>query len=174
MAVEAEHTASHYRRLASVPTLKPFREWGVLSGQRGVGNRPWLSFEYVVGETLAKRIEEGRVGDPLRVLMAVREALAPIHRLGFGIGDFDRERNILIERGTGLIRFCDLDAGGPDEPPPTPDDDIQELLRLARRLYRAKGILLTDDVVTSITSQSTGQRFGQHPRRASKTTAPPP
>ena len=139
MAVEARHTARYFRRLASCESVKRFVEWGVLTGQRGVGARPWLAFDYIRGRTLADCIEGGRVKSPLVVLRAVCEALAPIHRLGLAVGDFDRERNLLIERGTGLIRFCDLDAGTPLAPAPTRADDLAELLRLARRLRRCGG-----------------------------------
>jgi serine/threonine protein kinase len=161
MEADAGHTAAYYCKLAQVSSLKRFREWGVLTGQRGVGARPWLAFDYIVGETLARRIEERRIADPLRVLMAVCAALAPIHRRGFAIGDFDRERNILIERGTGLIRFCDLDAGGPTEPAPRQEDDMQELLRLARRMWRIKGMSPRRDVCAALASSTSALQAGQ-------------
>ena len=164
MAAEAQHTARHFCQLASCESVKRFVEWGVVTGQRGVGARPWLAFAYVRGETLANRIANSRIADPLGVLIAVCDALAPIHRRGFAIGDFDRERNILVERGTGLIRFCDLDAGGPDEPPPKYEDDAQELLRLARRLWRTAGLSVTKDVVTTIASSSSGMQIGRRLR----------
>ena len=136
MVSDARHTAAAYRRLASVGSVKRFVEWGVLTGQRGVGERPWLTFHYIRGQTLSDHIDHGRVRDPLAVLRAVCDALVPVHRLGMAVGDFDRERNLLIEHGTRLIRFCDLDAGTPGFAPPTQQDDLDELLRLARRLGR--------------------------------------
>ena len=171
---DAEHTAAHYRKLAAVPTLKMFREWGVITGQRGVGLRAWMCFDFIRGETLASRIEKRRVRSPLHVLTAVCEALAPIHRRGFAIGDFDRERNILVERGTGLIRFCDLDAGGPDESPPKYEDDVQELLRLARRLCRTAGLSVSRDVLTTIASSSSAMQIGRRLRRLATPKARPP
>ena len=66
MLADAEHTAAHYRKLATVPTLKMFREWGVMTGQRGVGFRAWMCFDFIRGETLASRIEKRRVRSPLR------------------------------------------------------------------------------------------------------------
>lgn len=154
MVAEAEHTAAHYRRLATVASLKRFREWGVLTGQRGVGARPWLAFDYLAGETLAKRIKERRIGDPLRVLIAVCAALAPIHRRGFAVGDFDRGRNILLERETSLMKFCDLDAGTPEEPPPGRNDDVQELLSLARLLYGGRISAVPSNVRVAVTAAS--------------------
>jgi hypothetical protein len=165
MVVEAEHTVAHYRKLASVSAIKRFRDWGVLDGQAGVGNRPWLAFDYIVGETLAKRIEGRRIGDPMHVLVAVCAALAPIHRRGFAIGDFDRERNLLVERTTGLIRFCDLDAGGPAEAPPEPEDDLQELLRLAGRMWRLAGLRLDRDVYAAISASTNALQAGYRLRR---------
>jgi hypothetical protein len=137
MLDEAQHTVAAYRRLGSVTSVKRLVDWGVLKGQRGVGERPWLAFHFIRGEVLSDRIEEGRIRKPLAVLRAVCDALAPVHRRGMAIGDFDNERNILtVDRGTKLVRFCDLDAGTPGYAPPTQDDDIEELLRLARRLDR--------------------------------------
>lgn len=165
MVADAEHTAAHYRRLAAVASIKRFREWGVLTGQRGVGVRPWLSFDYVPGETLAKRIDEQRISDPLRVLAAVCAALAPIHQLGLAIGDFDRERNLLIERATGLIRFCDLDAGGPYEALPRKEDDLKELLALARRMWHSKGLPPRADVCAALASSTSVVQASQWLRR---------
>jgi len=171
---EAEHTVAHYRKLASAPSLKRFREWGVLEGQCGVGDRPWMSFDYIRGETLAKQIDERRAREPLRVLIAVCEALVPIHRRGLAIGDFDRERNLLVEKATGRIKFCDLDAGGPDESPPREADDVQELLRLARRMWRMDGVKAREDVLAVLDSSANAIQAGQCLRRMRTPIARPP
>ena len=48
MVAEAKHTATYYRNLASIRSIKRFREWGVLTGQPAVGLRPWLAFDYIL------------------------------------------------------------------------------------------------------------------------------
>lgn len=136
MAREVEHIASHYHRLRAVPSVKQFIEWGILKRQAGVGDRPWLAFDYVDGATLYELVNSGRIACSLCVLMRVARALQPLHRRRIAIGDFDRGRNVLVERGTGRIVFCDLDAGEVGEPPLALEEDIGELARLALRLRR--------------------------------------
>ena len=136
MLREAEHTAFHYRRLRSVSTLKRFHEWGVVEEQRSVGVRPWLAFDFIPGETLAARIAKRRVKYPLRTLLALTDALIPIHRKGYGICDMDDARNVLIERGTGSIKFCDMDVGVAGAAPPPRELDFEELALCARLLYQ--------------------------------------
>ncbi len=174
MMADAQHTAAHYRRLASIPTVKRFREWGVLTGQLGVGVRPWLAFDYIRGETLAKRIEERRIRNLLGILIAVCDALRPVHQRGYAIGDFDLDRNLLVERGTGLIRFCDLDAGGPREPLPTVAADGDELEGLARRLWRARGQKPDRAVLAVINDSRDAIEAGRRLRRLRPPTERPP
>lgn len=152
MVAEARHTVGVYRRLVSVDSVKRFIEWGVLSGQRGVGERPWLAFGFVRGRSLADCIEGGQIKNPLSVLLGVCHALAPIHRLGLAVGDFDAGRNLLIENVTRKIRFCDLDAGTPGFAPPTRDDDLEELLRLARRLNRSCDRAISGRVLSQLSA----------------------
>jgi hypothetical protein len=71
------------------------------------------------------------------------------------VGDWDHERNLLIERGTKLIRFCDLDAGTPGFAPPTQEDDMGELLRLARRLKRNDGAAINNRLLHQLSSART-------------------
>jgi hypothetical protein len=59
---------------------------------------------------------------------------------------------LLMERGTNLIRFCDLDAGTPGFAPPTQEDDMSELLRLARRLKRRDGTTLSNRLLHQLSS----------------------
>ena len=152
MVAEARHTVAVYRRLAAVDSVKRFIEWGVLSGQRGVGERPWLAFSFIRGRSLADCIEAGQIKNPLTVLRTVCDALAPIHRLGLAVGDFDAARNLLIENVTRKILFCDLDAGTPGFAPPTLNDDLEELLRLARRLNRTCDRALSGRVLSQLSS----------------------
>lgn len=140
MVLEAEHTVRHYQRLRRVASVKQLRGWGVEKSRSGVSERPWLAFDYIRGETLATRIAGGGIKDPLRTLLALANALGPIHRRGIGICDMDRARNVLIERGTGLIKFCDLDAGTTREAPPPLAMDFVELRHTARLLYRNRGL----------------------------------
>ena len=135
MIEQAEHTARYYRRLHGIGSIKRFREWGVVSGERGVGERPWLAFDYIPGESLAQKIAARRIGDALNVLIKICDALLPVHRGGFAIGDFDHGRNVIVERGTGLIKFCDLDAGTPDQAPPSAAEDLSELLACAASMF---------------------------------------
>jgi serine/threonine protein kinase len=133
MQPEAEHIAKFYRRLAGVTSVKQLRECGVLRGQRGVGVRPWLAFDYVRGRTLAEVCARGRGCRPLEVIGRVLEALHPVHARGMAIGDFDHGRNLLVEEGTRRIVFCDLDAGERGMPAWKPKTDLEELALLVRR-----------------------------------------
>ena len=169
MVAGARHTARHFRRLASCPSVKAFREWGILLDQPSVSERPWLSFDYIEGTRLADHILSGRVKHPLRILLAVCDALAPIHRLGFAIGDFDCDRNLLLERGSGLIKFCDLDAGGPTEPPPGLDDDMHELIRLSRRMW-SRSDPMAKAVVAALESSQNAIQAGRALRSNMATT----
>jgi hypothetical protein len=180
MVAEARHTVAVYRRLAAVDSVKRFIEWGVLSGQRGVGERPWLAFSFIRGRSLADCIQAGRIKNPLTVLRAVCDALAPIHRLGLAVGDFDEGRNLLRENVTRKIRFCDLDAGTPGFAAPTSEDDLEELVRLARRLNRSCDRGLSGRVLSQLASVSSvieAQRvLGKCalPRKTARATAQPP
>lgn len=174
MVRDARHTAAHYRKLASVVTLKRFLEWGVLPQQRGVGDRPWLAFDYIRGETLASRIAERRIGDPLRVLIKVCDALSPLHRRGVAIGDFDRERNLLVQRGTGLVLFCDLDAGSLEARSPGLEEDREELLRLARKLWRELGQRSPMAVLDAIANTEDAVQAGKRLRKLFEPRARPP
>lgn len=152
MVAEARHTVALYRRLAMVDSVKRFVEWGVLSGQWGVGERPWLAFSFIRGLCLADSIEAGQIKNPLAVLRAVCDALAPIHHLGLAVGDFDEGRNLIRENVTRKIRFCDLDAGTPGFAAPTCEDDLEELVRLARRLNRSCDRAISGSVLFQLSS----------------------
>lgn len=143
-------TTSYYARLTRVPSVKRLRGQGSLVGQRSVGVRHWLAFDYVEGRTLADLAAQGRVGNPLPVLIRICAALQPVHRRGLAIGDFDRMRNLLVRRGAGDVVFCDLDAGTAIDPPPTQSQDLLELLSCARALYRASGSRIRPDVQSAI------------------------
>lgn len=136
MGPGAEHLARHYQRLRAIPSVKRFIEWGILKHQAGVGERPWLAFDYVEGATLYELVHNKRIACPLCVLVQVARALQPLHRRRIALGDFDRGRNVLVERLTGRIVFCDLDAGEIGEPPLGLDEDLGELARLALQMRR--------------------------------------
>lgn len=146
MVDDAQHTADYFRRLSRVRSVKRFRSWGVLQRQTGVGERAWLLFDYVHGVSLAEMLALGRVRSPLGLALRLCEALIPVHRLGLAIGDFDHGRNLIVERSTGLLKFCDLDAGTPHSPAPKLEDDLGETLSLTRTAYRCLGTVMPKTV----------------------------
>jgi len=139
MVSEAEHIAAHYKRLRPFPSVKRFVEWGILTGQSGVGLRPWLAFDYVEGATLYELAKKGRIGCPICILIQVAQAVEPLHQQRIALGDFDKGRNVLIEKGTGRVVFCDLDAGEIGRQPLPLSSDLEELALLAGQLLRAGG-----------------------------------
>jgi hypothetical protein len=76
---------------------------------------------------------------PGALIKMVCHALVSVHRTGLAIGDFDSGRNILIERRTQRIVFCDLDWSFPGKPNGDQHEDLVELHKLAGRIYRAHG-----------------------------------
>jgi hypothetical protein len=158
MVGDAAHTAQHLQRFAAIGSVKRFREWGVLERQSGVGRRPWLAWEYVEGHTVARLVAEGRVHDPLDLLCRICEALLPVHRAGLSIGDFDRGRNLLIQTKTRLVKFCDLDAGTPLQDAPGQAEDMDEMLRLARAMWRRLGESPSDRVCSALSRLSRADR----------------
>jgi RIO-like serine/threonine protein kinase len=133
---DVEHTFRHWQRYAGLDCVKQCLEIGVLRGQRRVSERPWLLMTYVPGVTLAEQVERGRVRDPTALAIHLLQAMVPIHTRGLGLGDLDKGRNVVIERGTGRMVFIDLDAGTPGHPPPEIYEDLLEVLWLARRCGR--------------------------------------
>ena len=155
MLSQAEHTVACYRRLAGVRSVKQLRGWGTLDKERAVGKRPWLAFDYVDGVTLARQIALGQIKEPLAMVHGLCLALVPVHRRGMVIGDLDRGRNVLIERGSDLVKFCDLDAGVPQGRPPSTADDLWELVWLARAAYRRRGKAAPGRLLSSLQDAAT-------------------
>lgn len=139
MVSEAEHIAAHYKRLRPFPCVKRLVEWGILTGQVGVGQRPWLAFDYVEGCTLYELTKTGRIGCPICILIQVAQAVEPLHQQRIALGDFDKGRNVLIEKGTGRVVFCDLDAGEIGKRPLPLSADLEELALLADQLLGSGG-----------------------------------
>ena len=133
---DVEHTFRHWQRYVGLGGVKQCLELGALKGQRRGSTRPWLLGTYTPGMTLAEKIERGRIHNPMALTIHLLEAMAPIHARRLGLGDLDKGRNIIVERGTGELGrlvFIDLDAGSPGYPPPHIYEDLLEVLWLARR-----------------------------------------
>lgn len=137
---DVRHTIEHWQRFQGIGSVKSLVEWGIAEGHRRVSQRPWVVFDYVRGNTLADAIRFGRIRDPVQSTMALLQALVPVHRQGLAIGDHDRGRNVIIEYGTARYVFVDMDAGGPTEPAPGQEDDVEEVTKLARLMWRRLGV----------------------------------
>lgn len=158
MLREAEHIAAHYLKLRGIPSVKQLRDRGVLAGQRGVGIRPWLAFDYVDGTTLADLSARGLLWRPIEVLVAICASLEAVHERGVAIGDLDNGRNILQERGSGRIVICDLDAGEIGEKRISRREDLKELITLTRGVLfaRTRSMLAAQALYCLETSRSIG------------------
>jgi hypothetical protein len=78
---------------------------------------------------------------PIPVLIfRLAQALERVHRTGLAIGDFSQGRNILVEKGTQRLVFCDLDYGEAGYPNQDQNEDLIELQKQAARLYRQIGL----------------------------------
>jgi serine/threonine protein kinase len=137
---EVESAAIFYRKLAHCSSVKRLRRVGALSPQRSVGIRYYLVFEYVQGVSLDCYLA-GDYEVPIPILIfRLAQALERIHRTGLAIGDFSQGRNILVEKGTQRLVFCDLDYGEAGYPNQNQGEDLIELQKQARRLYRQIGL----------------------------------
>jgi serine/threonine protein kinase len=134
---EAKRAAAYYQRLAHCRHVKRYRHMGVLPAQRGVGDRPYLVFDYIEGQTIERHLTRTSRLPPGTLIKMVCHALVSVQRTGLAIGDFDGGRNILIERRTQRIVFCDLDWSLPGQPIGDQHEDLAELHKLAGRIYRA-------------------------------------
>lgn len=136
---DVEHTFRHWQRYDGLgDCAKQCLEIGVLRGQRRVSERPWLLMTYVPGVTLAEKIERGGIRDATALAIHLLHAMVPIHARGLGLGDLDKGRNVVIERGSGRMVFIDLDAGTPGHPPPEIYEDLLEVLWLVRKCSISK------------------------------------
>ena len=148
---DVEHTFKHWQRYMGLEGVKQCLELGALTGQRRVSTRPWLLGSYTPGMTLAEKIERGRICDPTALTTCLLQAMVPIHARGLSLGDLDKGRNVVVERGTGdlgRLVFIDFDAGSPGYPPPHIYEDLLEVLWLARR---CSGAELPVDLVKALT-----------------------
>ena len=130
---EVRHTVEHWRRFEGLPQVKALHEWSVLPGQRRVSERPYAVFDFIRGVTLYEKIRLGHIRDPVALAVKLLLMLAPLHSRKLSVGDADHGRNLIVERNTGRIVVVDLDAGTPGHPPPDIWEDLQEVLRLARK-----------------------------------------
>jgi serine/threonine protein kinase len=137
---EVESAVMFYRRLARCSAVKRLRRVGVLPPQRSVGIRHYMVFDYVQGVSLDRYLD-GNYQLPIPVLTyRLAQALERVHRTGLAIGDFSQGRNILVEKGTQRLLFCDLDYGEVGIPNRDQGEDLEELRKQASRLYRQIGL----------------------------------
>lgn len=135
-----ESAVVFYRKLAYCNAVKRLRRVGVLPSQRSVGRRYYLVFDYIQGISLDCYLA-GNYQLPIPVLIfRLAQALQRIHRTGLAIGDFSQGRNILVEKDTQRLLFCDLDYGEAGYPNQDQGEDLIELQKQARRLYRQIGL----------------------------------
>jgi len=133
----AERIVAHYQQFRGLSAVKQIRGSGVLPHQPGVGDRPYLIFDYVAGQTLPELLARGRPKSPAALLLAVAEAVFQVHQAGLFIGDFDWGRNVLIERRSGHVIFCDLDCNLGGDPELDYRVDLDELREVCRMVCKA-------------------------------------
>jgi len=135
-----ESAVNFYRKLAHCRSVKRLRSVNVLPSQRSVGVRYYLVFDYIQGISIDRYLD-GNYQVPIPVLLfRLAQALERVHRTGLAIGDFSQGRNILVEKGTQRLVFCDLDYGEVGCPNQHQGEDLLELQKQARRLYRQIGL----------------------------------
>jgi hypothetical protein len=152
---EAESAAEFYRRLSRCAHVKRYRHMGTLKAQSGVGMRPYLVFDYVHGVTVEQHLSTAARLAPGFLLAAICKATARIHRTGLAVGDFHRGRNVLIESVTGRAIFCDLDWGMPGMPNTNQEDDLIELRKLGRWIFKSAGVAPRHEVLSILQNAST-------------------
>jgi serine/threonine protein kinase len=136
---EAYSAANVYHRLSRCMHVKRFRYMSTIEAQPGVGTRPYLVFDYIPGQTVEWHVNTNRRLPPGLLLSMICRATANIHRTGLAVGDFNRGRNILIESTSNRVVFCDLDWGIPGTPNTNQAEDLSELRKLGRWIFKSVG-----------------------------------
>lgn len=73
----------------------------------------------------------------LKVVLAVAERLASVHRTGRALGDFSHGTNTIVLNAAGTdVRFCDFEPGCRGKPYRNYKDDLRELEQLADLAFR--------------------------------------
>ncbi|MDH4203325.1 MAG: hypothetical protein OEV87_10580 [Phycisphaerae bacterium] len=136
------HLARRYDALAASGATIRYCHFGHTYFERANRYAFFFVFELVKGETIfefASTMEgstQERFNMASQLIIRVAEQIGNIHRLGFGAGDFEYGKNIIVQEGTGLPVFCDFDSGTSQSPNWNLENDFQELHALMRLVFK--------------------------------------
>jgi|GEM_PF-5936833 len=109
MESNVRRATAYYAALSDSHAVKKCFGYGVLPSQRGVGDRCYMVFEFLQGETIHEHIQSQIPPDPVKLVRLVCRSLAQVHARQRCIGDFDCGRNILLSPFGRTAKFLDLD-----------------------------------------------------------------
>ena len=161
---KAAHRAWYYDQLSGTGSVAKYHHlthWILDDGESIL----CLIFDLLDGLDLDKHLRQvrGRVPvrekESLRLIAAIAEKIGRVHRLGYGVGDFQHGGNIMVLRKSNEPMFVDLETGEPgcaNVDLGNDSDELNELLdflfpRVLRRdVYQQVKLLIEHYLQTDI------------------------